>query len=77
MAVLKHGDDDMRQRATDVLLSAVQHDPAPLREFLLKEPNQDCFQLLLTCAPFGDPIPPKISGSIFPWSIIAQPLILR
>ncbi len=48
MAALKHGDMEMQQRATDVLLSAVQHDPAPLREFLLTEPNQDCFQLLLT-----------------------------
>lgn len=47
MAALKHGNDDMRQRATDVLMSAVQHDPAPLREFLLKQPNTEYFQLLL------------------------------
>ncbi|KAK9907487.1 hypothetical protein WJX75_004578 [Coccomyxa subellipsoidea] len=47
MRVLKDGTDDLRQRATEVLLSAVQHDATPFRDFFTKQPETDQFQLLL------------------------------
>lgn len=47
MRVLKDGSDELRQRATDVLLSAVQHDATPFRDFFTKQPETDQFQLLL------------------------------
>lgn len=33
--VMQCGDPGLRQRATDVLYSVVQHDSSPLREFML------------------------------------------
>ncbi|CAL8462717.1 g2250 [Coccomyxa elongata] len=47
MRVLKDGTEDLRQRATDVLLSAVQHDATPFRDYFTKQPESDQFQLLL------------------------------
>ena len=50
MSVLDVGTDELRQRAMDVLLSAVQHDPTPFRDFFTKQPERDQFGLLLRCA---------------------------
>lgn len=47
MKVLSAGADDLRQRATDVILSAVQHDATPFRDFFTRQPETDQFQLLL------------------------------
>lgn len=51
LRALKGGDDGMRQRATDVLLAAVQHDAQPLRDFFTQDPGRrQYFQLLLKYA---------------------------
>ena len=50
MAVLREGGNDMCQRATDVLLSVVQHDAGPLRDYFTEHAERDEFRLLLKCA---------------------------
>lgn len=54
LRALRGGDDGMRQRATDVLLAAVQHDAQPLRDFFTADPARRAyFQLLLRCGRTG------------------------
>lgn len=45
--VMKSGDAELRLRSSDVLLSTLQHDPSPLRTFLLKQPDHTLFTLLV------------------------------
>ena len=41
------GGDELKLRATDVLLSVLQHDAGPLRDFLERQPDHRLMQLLL------------------------------
>ena len=50
MRVLRDGREELRQRAIDVLLSAVQHDATPFRDYFTRQPESDHFQLLLRCS---------------------------
>jgi hypothetical protein len=43
--VMLHGSPASQLRAVDVLLSALQHNPVPLRNFLMSQPDH----LLFTC----------------------------
>ena len=45
--VLKHGTTALQLRATDVMLSAMQHDPAPLRAFMRSQKDHELFHLLV------------------------------
>ena len=45
--VMEQGSNALKLRAMDVLLSMVSHDAKPLREFLLKQPQQALFGLLI------------------------------
>ncbi len=47
MTVLRDGKDELCQRATDVLLSVVQHDAGPLRDYFTEHTERDAFRLLL------------------------------
>ena len=47
MTVLRVGGNDMCQRATDVLLSVVQHDAGPLRDYFTEHAERDDFRVLL------------------------------
>ena len=47
MTVLRVGGNDMCQRATDVLLSVVQHDAGPLRDYFTEHAERDDFRILL------------------------------
>lgn len=38
--ILQHGSQSLQLKATDVLISVVQHDPVPLREFLLNDKSK-------------------------------------
>ena len=49
MTVLRDGGKDMCQRAMDVLLSVVQHDAGPLRDYFTEHTDRDDFKLLLKC----------------------------
>ena len=57
MTVLRDGANDMCQRAMDVLLSVVQHDAGPLRDFFTEHTDRDDFKLLLKCG-LRLPLPP-------------------
>ena len=45
--VLKHGSPALQLRGTDVMLSAIQHDPAPLRQFMRSQKDHELFHLLV------------------------------
>ncbi|KAK9804713.1 hypothetical protein WJX72_001481 [[Myrmecia] bisecta] len=45
--VMRSGSDDLRLRATDVLLSALQHDASPMRSFALKQRDHELMRLLM------------------------------
>eukprot|EP00951_Prasinocladus_malaysianus_P035632 scaffold368616_cov49-Prasinocladus_malaysianus.AAC.1 len=45
--VMKFEDAELQLRASDVLLCALQHDPTPLRTFLLKQQENTLFTLLI------------------------------
>ncbi len=45
--VLKHGSPGLQLRGTDVMLSAIQHDPAPLRQFMRSQKDHELFHLLV------------------------------
>eukprot|EP00983_Pelagomonas_calceolata_P130949 1161729-Pelagomonas_calceolata.AAC.11 len=45
--ILKVGNESTKLKATDVLLSIIQHDTPALRTFLLKQPNHMMFALLV------------------------------
>ena len=45
--VIAAGDDNLKLRATDVLLSSLQHDAASLREFLERQKEQRLMKLLV------------------------------
>ena len=47
--VIKHGSPALQLRATDVMLSAIQHDPAPLRQFMRSQKDHELFHLLVRC----------------------------
>ena len=51
MTVLRDGGNEMCQRAMDVLLSVVQHDAGPLRDYYTEHTDRDDFKLLLKCGP--------------------------
>ncbi len=45
--MLKHGSPGLQLRGTDVMLSAIQHDPAPLRQFMRSQKDHELFHLLV------------------------------
>lgn len=45
--VIRSGDPALQLRATDVMLSAIQHDPAPLRHFMRSQKDHELFHLLV------------------------------
>lgn len=45
--VIKYGATALQLRATDVMLSAIQHDPAPLRSFMRNQKDHELFHLLV------------------------------
>mmetsp|Transcript_36846 Transcript_36846/g.103965 ORF Transcript_36846/g.103965 Transcript_36846/m.103965 type:complete len:862 (+) Transcript_36846:313-2898(+) len=45
--VMKSGNADLQLPGSDVLLSILQHDPSPLRSFLLKQEDHTLFTLLI------------------------------
>lgn len=45
--VIKYGATALQLRATDVMLSAIQHDPAPLRSFMRSQKDHELFHLLV------------------------------
>lgn len=45
--VIRSGDPALQLRATDVMLSAIQHDPAPLRHFMRSQKEHELFHLLV------------------------------
>lgn len=45
--VIKYGTTALQLRATDVMLSAIQHDPAPLRAFMRSQKDNELFHLLV------------------------------
>ena len=45
--VIKHGTSGLQLRATDVMLSAIQHDPAPLRQFMRSQKDHELFHILV------------------------------
>ena len=45
--VIKSGGPALQLRATDVMLSAIQHDPAPLRHFMRSQKDHELFHLLV------------------------------
>ena len=51
--VLEQGGEGLQLRAIDILLSAVQHDARPLRDFLLEQEHHTLFSLLIRCGVFG------------------------
>ncbi|KAA6418854.1 MAG: hypothetical protein FRX49_11211 [Trebouxia sp. A1-2] len=51
--VLKHGSPGLQLRGTDVMLSAIQHDPAPLRQFMRSQKDHELFHLLVRVLEFG------------------------
>lgn len=51
--VLKHGSPALQLRGTDVMLSAIQHDPAPLRQFMRSQKDHELFHLLVRVLEFG------------------------
>lgn len=48
--VMEQGSAELKLKAVDILLSMVSHDPRPLRDFLLSQPNQTLFGQLIQCA---------------------------
>jgi hypothetical protein len=52
--LMENGDPGFQLRATDVLLSALQHDPAPLRSFMLHQEDRKLFTLLVESLIRGD-----------------------
>ena len=48
--VIKSGGPALQLRATDVMLSAIQHDPAPLRHFMRSQRDHELFHLLVRSA---------------------------
>ena len=48
--VIKYGATALQLRATDVMLSAIQHDPAPLRSFMRNQKDHELFHLLVRSA---------------------------
>lgn len=48
--VIKSGGPALQLRATDVMLSAIQHDPAPLRHFMRSQKDHELFHLLVRSA---------------------------
>ena len=48
--VIKSGTSATQLRATDVMLSAIQHDPAPLRHFMRSQKDHELFHLLVRSA---------------------------
>ncbi|KAL3162589.1 hypothetical protein ABBQ38_008638 [Trebouxia sp. C0009 RCD-2024] len=51
--VIRSGDPALQLRATDVMLSAIQHDPAPLRHFMRSQKDHELFHLLVSVLEFG------------------------
>ena len=47
---MEQGSNELKLKAVDVLLSMVTHDSRPLRDFLLQQPSQTLFGLLMRCA---------------------------
>uniref|UniRef100_A0A061R721 Protein phosphatase 4 regulatory subunit 3 n=1 Tax=Tetraselmis sp. GSL018 TaxID=582737 RepID=A0A061R721_9CHLO len=45
--VMKSGNAELRLRGSDILLSTLQHDPSPLRTFLIKQDGHALFTLLV------------------------------
>ena len=45
--VLKYVSPGLQLRGTDVMLSAIQHDPAPLRQFMRSQKDHELFHLLV------------------------------
>ncbi|PNH02464.1 Serine/threonine-protein phosphatase 4 regulatory subunit 3, partial [Tetrabaena socialis] len=45
--IMLHSADDVKLRATDILMSSMQHDVLALREFLYKQPEHTLFGLLV------------------------------
>ena len=45
--VIRSGGPALQLRATDVMLSAIQHDPAPLRQFMRSQKDHELFHLLV------------------------------
>ena len=45
--VLVHGGKEMQLKATDVLICVVQHEPAPVREFLLRQQDSTLFKSIV------------------------------
>lgn len=45
--ILQHSSPEVKLRATDILMSAMQHDPTPLRHFLYSQKDHELFALLI------------------------------
>ena len=52
--VIKTGGPALQLRATDVMLSAIQHDPVPLRHFMRSQKDHELFHLLVRSAKQSD-----------------------
>lgn len=47
--IMRHGGEGLRLRATEILLTAVQHEAFPLRKFLREQPGNELMCLLVQC----------------------------
>jgi protein phosphatase-4 regulatory subunit 3 len=45
--ILQHSASNIKLRATDVLLSALAHDPMPLRQFLASQPRHELLDIMV------------------------------
>ena len=45
--ILVYGGQEVQLKATDVLLTVVQHEPAPVREFLLRQQDSTLFRRIV------------------------------
>ena len=52
--VIASGDNELKLRATDVLLSSLQHDASTLREFLEQQRDQRLMRLLVELLAKGE-----------------------
>eukprot|EP00877_Chromochloris_zofingiensis_P013810 jgi/Chrzof1/8683/Cz03g20120.t1 len=52
--ILQHSTTDVKLRATDILLSAMAHDPLPLRTFLTQQPDNELLGTLIKDFIAGD-----------------------
>ena len=45
--ILQHSSSSIKLHATDVLLSALAHDPMPLRQFLASQPHHELLDIMV------------------------------